>query len=319
MPRRSRLARLLQSMCLAQGTLALAWLAWRWARSPAEALAGAATLLCIGPAVLALELLIAARKGNGGPVPAPTSLQLAQAWLRETGHMFRTFYWRQPFRWRAEPDHMDAACAGRMGVVLVHGFMCNRGFWNGWLRELRTRGHACIAVNLEPPFASIDTYAEMIADAVARVTQLTGRPPTIVSHSMGGLAVRAWWRSAAQPAVARIVTIGTPHRGTWIARFSWRPNAKQMRLHSDWLKELARDEQRKPLPPCTCWYSNCDNIVFPAASATLPGADNRFAPGTPHVALAFDPRVRAELVKFLTKSDPPRQGESFTGSTPEIV
>ena len=47
----------------------------------------------------------------------------------------------------------------------------------------------------------------------------------------------------------------------------------------------------RPTDPFTCWYSNCDNIVFPASVATLPGADNRFVPGVAHVELAFDERV----------------------------
>lgn len=319
MPRHSRLARLLQAACLSQCALALAWLAWSWQQAPIQALAGAFAILFVAPATLTLEFVFVARVGTGGTVPVPSALQLARAWLSETGHLFRTFYWRQPFHWRAEPDHVAPACAGRTGVVLVHGFMCNRGFWNVWLRELRARGHACIAVNLEPPFATIDEYASTIGNAVARIAQLTGRPPLLVCHSMGGLAARAWWRSAPPEAVARLVTIGTPHGGTWLARFSRMPNGRQMRLRSDWLAQLARDEERHPLPPATCWYSNCDNIVFPAVTAMLPAADNRFVPGVPHVALAFDPRVRTACLDLLAREGLPRQGESFTGSAPEIV
>ena len=39
-------------------------------------------------------------------------------------------------------------------VVLVHGFVCNRGFWLPWLRALRDRGLAYATVNLEPVFGS---------------------------------------------------------------------------------------------------------------------------------------------------------------------
>jgi triacylglycerol lipase len=302
MPRRSRLARLLQAACLSQCALALAWLAWRWPQSPLQALAGGVTILSVGPATLGLELVVMSRLGSGGAVPAPTASQLAQAWLLEAFQMFRTFYWRQPFRWRAEPDHLAPSCAGRTGVVLVHGFMCNRGFWNDWLRELRARDRACIAVNLEPPFASIDAYRDAIDHAVRRVERLTGRPPVLVCHSMGGLAARAWWRDAPPGAVAHLVTIGTPHRGAWLARFSRTPNGRQMRLHSEWLSQLASDEQRHPLAPATCWHSNCDNVVFPAPTATLPGADNRLLAGVPHVALASDARLRAACMDLIERA-----------------
>lgn len=99
-----------------------------------------------------------------------------------------------------------------------------------------------------------------------------------------------------------MITIGTPHRGTWLARFSSRPNGRQMRLQSEWLRQLQEDEARSPLPPLTCWYSSCDNVVFPASTATLPGADNRFVAGQAHVALAFHPEVRRACLELITRS-----------------
>lgn len=316
----SRVARLLQFACAAQFAAMLAWLAWRWPASPPQAVAGALVILAVAPAVLGLEFAIVWCLGASPPAPRPTPAQLLRAWVSETAHLFRTFYWRQPFRWRAEPDDLEPTAAARIGVVLVHGFMCNRGFWNAWVRELRARGHACIAVNLELPYASIDSHAHTIADAVRRVTALTQRPPVMICHSMGGLVARAWWRGTqgGQP-IAHLVTIGTPHRGTWLARFSRRDNGRQMRLHSAWLQALARHEQDHPLPPTTCWYSNCDNVVFPANTATLPGADNRFVPGVPHVALAFDPQVRAGCLALLANAEVPCQGDSFTESASENI
>lgn len=317
MPRHSRLARLLQVACTTHLLLALGWLAWRWPVSAVQAVAGACTILLVPSAALALELLIVGIVGRSDPAPRPSVPQLVRAWLSETLHLYRTFYWRQPFRWRQEADHAGPAASGRVGVVLVHGFMCNRGFWNQWLRDLRARGHAFVAVNLEPLFAPIDSCESCIEEAVQRMERLTGRPPVLVCHSMGGLAARAWWRARGREGrLAHLVTIGTPHRGTWLARLSQRANGRQMRLASDWLDQLARDEVRRPLPAATCWYSNCDNVVFPASTATLPGADNRFVAGEPHVALGFHPQVRGAFVELLERLQGARQGESFTEPHP---
>jgi triacylglycerol esterase/lipase EstA (alpha/beta hydrolase family) len=196
--------------------------------------------------------------------------------------------------------------------------MCNRGFWTPWLRELRRAGHSCIAVNLEPIHASIDTYAPIIERAVRRMAEATGRPPVLVCHSMGGLAARAWWRASegAQP-VAHLVTIASPHHGTWLGRFSRTPNGVQMKLDSQWLQELAADELVQPLPPTTCWYSNCDNVVFPPSVATLAGADRRFVPGEAHVALAFHPAVLRACLALLLQEDASSQGELVTGTGAE--
>jgi len=300
MPSRSSLARLLQVACLAQIGLAIAWLVCRWTTSPGQAVLGAALIMGIAPLALAAEFAMVWRFGRTDPAPKPTVVQLLRAWLSETGHLFRTFYWRQPFRWRREPDHLEGDCAGRAGVVLVHGFMCNRGFWNAWMRTLRAHGHAYVAVNLEPVYGSIDDYAAAIDDAVARVTRCTGRAPFLVCHSMGGLAARAWWRHSrgARP-VQGVVTIGTPHGGTWLARFSARVNGRQMRLGSDWVRELAAHESRHALPPVTCWYTNCDNVVIPATTAVLPAANQRFLAGQAHVALAFRPELRQAVLDLL--------------------
>jgi triacylglycerol lipase len=314
MPRHSSLARLLQCSVFAQVALAAGWLAWRWPASPGQAIAGVVLLVMIGPIVLAIEAVLSAVvSAADARVPSPTAGQVMRAWFAESLHLFRTFAWRQPFRWRAIDDHLDARGAGRTGVVFVHGFMCNRGFWNAWMREVRARGHACVAVNLEPVFGSIDTYAPIIEEAVQRIEQATGRAPLLVCHSMGGLAARAWWRAHGRGRpLAGLVTIGSPHAGTWMGRFSQRANGRQMRLQSEWLRELAAAESRLPLPATTCWYSNCDNIVFPAATATLQGADNRYVAGQPHVALAFHPEVLQGTLDLLHRADAQRQGESVT-------
>jgi triacylglycerol lipase len=180
-------------------------------------------------------------------------------------------------------------------VVLIHGFVCNRGLWTPWLEQLKAQGHCFVAVNLEPVFGSIDDYAPIIERAVQQVVAATGLPPVLVCHSMGGLAARAWLRTVPPgdeaQRVHHIITIGTPHRGTWLGRFSHVRNGQQMRLNGPWVADLAQRAHERV--PFTCWYSNCDNIVFPASTGTLPGADNRHVPGVAHVDLAF----QAQLVQ----------------------
>jgi pimeloyl-ACP methyl ester carboxylesterase len=180
-------------------------------------------------------------------------------------------------------------------VVLVHGFLCNRGFWLPWMPALRERGHAHVAVTLEPAFGSIDDYTATIDAAVQRVQEATGMAPVVVGHSMGGLVVRAWLRSlpadSAAARVHRVITLGTPHGGTWAGRFSRAVNGQQMALGGEWVRQLQHDEPAARAAGLTCWYSNCDNIVFPAGTAMLPGADNRLVEGVAHMQMAFHPTV----------------------------
>ncbi|MDP1051146.1 hypothetical protein, partial [Klebsiella quasipneumoniae] len=79
--------------------------------------------------LLLLPVFAALRLINRGPLQ-PRWGDLLQAWLREGVATELSFGWRQPWRTEAEPDHLPAGAD--TGVLLVHGFSCNRAFWNRW-------------------------------------------------------------------------------------------------------------------------------------------------------------------------------------------
>jgi triacylglycerol esterase/lipase EstA (alpha/beta hydrolase family) len=295
------LARLQQAITL--GTLLLA-AGWAWASwqhgHPLWALAG--VLLFAGGYALALgmEFSLLRLAHGDDPTPRASAGQLFAAWWAEVRAAPQVFCWRQPFFSRRWPDHLPAAAQGRRGVLLVHGFFCNRGVWNPWLRRLHEQGVPFVAVNLEPVFGSIDDYVGIVEQAVRRLEAATGKAPVIVAHSMGGLAVRRWWAEQGDEArVHRVLTLGTPHHGTWLARFARARNGRQMQQVSYWLQALAAREPADRASHFTCFYSHCDNIVFPPATAALAGADNRHLAGVPHVQMADRPEPWAELERWL--------------------
>ena len=294
------LARLQRFITLGLLAAALLWAAWFiHIDRPVWAGAGAA-LIIFGYAVfLGLEFVFLYFVHGGDPTPRATVPQLLHAWVGEVLTAPQVFCWRQPFRSTRVPDHVPAASSQR-GVVLVHGFVCNRGLWTPWMQRLMSRGTPFIAVNLEPVFGSISHYADIIESAVARLEAATGRAPVLVGHSMGGLAIRAWAAAHGGEARAhRIITIGSPHRGTWLGRFSTTANGHEMRLSSPWQAELGARESVTLSQRFICFYSHCDNIVFPASTATLPGADNRHVPGIAHVDLVNQPVVFEALLAAL--------------------
>lgn len=303
-PRRSSIARLQQVFALAVLGGALCWMAWWWERSIGFACAGLALIFLCYSGFLALEFLALHHVGAAHPSRTPTWRALSRAWVGEALQGPRVFLWRQPFRWRQIPDRMDAdpALRGRRGVVFIHGFVCNRGFWLPWLKLVNAQGRAFSAVNLEPLPGPIDAYVHTVEQAVAAVTQASGLAPVLICHSMGGLAARAWLREQGSGRVHHIVTIATPHCGTWLARFGHTHNALQMRVGSEWLQVLERECAGLPQTGFTCWYSDCDNIVFPVENATLAGADNRLVRGVAHVDLAFRPEVMEQSIALLERS-----------------
>jgi len=255
-------------------------------------------LVLVGYAsVLAIEFAWLTTSYFDGDDARPTAAQLIHAWQLELMAAPRVFLWRQPFRSRSEPDHLPAGAHGRRGVLLIHGFFCNRGLWNRWLRRLRRLDIPCVAVSLEPIFGSIDEYRQTIATAAVELQRLTGVAPVIVAHSMGGLAARAWLAAQPDAPLHRLVTIASPHAGTRLGAHGRGSNIRQMRVGSDWLARLAASEIPATRARFTCFWSHCDNIVFPTRSATLAGADNRHLPVTPHVQMVEHPAVFDEVVR----------------------
>ena len=296
------LARLQQFITLSLLACAIGWFSYFVGQSLWLALTGVLAIAFSYSGLFALELLLARSVNQQDAAPSPTWRELMAAWWGESMTSPQVFFWRQPFRSRAIADELSPAAlvAGRRGIVFVHGFFCNRGFWNPWLQRLQGQGHAYVAVNLEPVFASIDDYSLQIDAAIEQIIKVTGMPPVVVCHSMGGLAVRAWLnRGRSEAIVHHVVTIGTPHRGTWLARFGLGKNGPQMRLLSEWHAQLDLDMPANRHSRFTCWYSTADNIVFPASTATLPGADNRLVCGTGHVQMAFLPVVMKTTLQRL--------------------
>jgi triacylglycerol esterase/lipase EstA (alpha/beta hydrolase family) len=298
------LARLQQLTTLGVSSAALAWALWclQQGRTVLAVLGALLVVFCYAP-VMALEYVLVHLTHRNDPAPRATIGQMLRAWWGEVMTAPRVFYWRQPFRSQAIPDFLPREAAGRRGVVLVHGFVCNRGLWNPWMRRLQSAGVPFVAVDLEPVFGSIDAYVSIIDEGVRRLETATGMPPLMVAHSMGGLAARAWLAAAgSDQRVERVVTIGSPHHGTWLGRFGRTPNTRQMARGGTGLAALAARETPGRYHRFTCFYSHCDNIVFPPSTATLPGADNRHIEGWSHVHLAFHPAVWDEVMRCLAPS-----------------
>lgn len=207
----------------------------------------------------------------------------------------------QPFeRFWLGPDRL-APCVGRpLPLLLIHGYQCNRGFWFWLRRKLEAAGWTVATHSLEPVYADIDSYSEGIARRIDEVLTATGASQVVlVAHSMGGLASRSYLRRHGVAKVARLITLGSPHNGTRLAKLGLGPNARQMRVGSAWLNAL-----HAPLPPASVSIYSChDNYVFPQqACSTLEGASNVVVGGVSHLGMAFSPRILASLQAALEPS-----------------
>ena len=265
---------------------------------------GIAAPLGVHAGIIAINFGLAWHAGS--PTPPEHRLGPLRAlatYLRELWDSFLVFQLALPWAAGRPLDGETATQSSRVPVLLIHGYVCNRQLWRAFARWLAARGHAIEAVDLEPVFASIDSYAQQIADAVARLRQRTGADRVaLVCHSMGGLAARAYLRAFGAQAVACVVTLGTPHRGTFHASLGQGANARQMRVDSEWLRTLAQGESPELRRRFTILLSHHDNIVAPQAIQRLPDARVLEYSGLGHLTLAFDHGVWHAVADALQKA-----------------
>ncbi len=304
----TRLVTRLLLLVQVSAALGIAWSLAHWdGVAPWKAaLAGAGSVLLVRLAINLNNFVLAACFASG--TPPEFRLGLAGRLRLLAGEFVSsmlTTSWLMPrgrARMRIHPG------AGRVPVLLLHGYGCNSGYWARLVPLLDAARISHASVDLEPVGAGIDDYAAAVERTVEALRAATGAGQVaIVAHSMGGLVARAWMRAHGSARVARLVTLGTPHQGTALARFGLGANGRQMRRSGPgagrWLQALADSEDSATRALVTSIYTHHDNIVSPQTSSVLPGARHIAFGGIGHVALGHNPHVLDAVMGELAALD----------------
>ena len=163
--------------------------------------------------------------------------------------------------------------AQKRPVILLHGLFHNRAVWFLMKQRLEQCGFTVVTVNL-PPFEMVETLARKIAETVEEtlVTYDTEQVD-IVGHSMGGLLARYYIEfMGGDKRVSHCVLLGTPNAGSKLAPFALTPLGRDLMPGSDFLTELNTVQLSTKVNYVTI-FSHHDNLVIPAESAELAGAE----------------------------------------------
>lgn len=280
--------------------LGLLLLAGAWVRLSSMQLALGVALIYVGMRLALIVGCFFLAWVFRSPRPREMKLSLLRGLLLVLGEcraFFTTFFLLVPFQILLRRRDPRGPCpASQFPVVLVHGIFCNGGYWRPLIRYLRKRGIThCYTINLEPPLASINRYARDLAQYVEDVCAAAhAEKVVLVGHSMGGLVGRAYvQRYGGDKRVLKLITIASPHHGSYLAYCAAGQNVQQMRPGSAWL-EVLNAEAPAPVP-VTCISSSDDNLVAPQDSAQLPYAKNYVLQALGHIATVYARQVH-ELV-----------------------
>lgn len=174
-----------------------------------------------------------------------------------------------------QPDPAPTGAAlgtGRLPVLLVCGPEDRRTAWTFLRLFLANRGWSWVhPVGLTTDEAGLAGLAEQVARHVAALEAASGAPNIdVVAHGTGGLAV-AWFAKHQDGAghIRRLITLGTPWRGTRMAVFSRDGSVDELLPGAPALDDL----QPAPVPVIAVW-SEDDPAVVPSRSAVPEGADS---------------------------------------------
>ncbi len=156
-------------------------------------------------------------------------------------------------------------------VVLVHGIWDTSRVFARMSRWLEARGFRTLAVDLTPSDGTVglEELARQLREFVERELA-PGESFDLIGFSMGGLVSRYYvQRLGGVERVGRLITISTPHRGTYWAYTAGNVGSRQMQPGSKFLVELNRDMAILERVRVASIWTPLDLMIVPAGSSRL--------------------------------------------------
>jgi pimeloyl-ACP methyl ester carboxylesterase len=190
-------------------------------------------------------------------------------------------------------------------VILVHGYLSTGDGWAPLVRSLHRAGVVHVFIlRYDALAAGVPDAAAVLADATRTAMTRTGRPGVhLVGHSLGGVVARYAVQRLGLDAVARsVLTVATPHHGTWLARFGPGPSAAALRPGSAILAGLPPLEST----PGVHWA-----VVDAGADVVVPARGVAGAVSVPaygHLGILRAPELGDAVLRHLLRAEDDAQG-----------
>ena len=201
--------------------------------------------------------------------------------------------------------------AARTPILLVHGIIDNHSIFTLMERALRRRGFRTVSTyDYGLLTRDIPSAAELLGEAIEKQVANTGYDRIhVVGHSLGGLIARYYvQRLGGDAHVHTLVTLGTPHHGTRLARpLQALPLIGQLTPQSAVIQELSQPAVGIRTR-FVAFYSDIDHLIWPRRHARIEHPDlnarNIAAPGVGHLSMPNNSRIAFTIAGALRELDP---------------
>jgi triacylglycerol lipase len=203
-----------------------------------------------------------------------------------------------------------AVDAAATPILLVHGIVDNHTIFSPLERALRRRGFTDLSsFDYGLLTSDVRATADDLAVAIEKLVEESGSEKVhVIGHSLGGLITRYYvQRMGGHQHVHTVVTLGTPHQGTALARAgSVLPLVRQLRPDSELIAEL-----NEPAPDCDtrflAFHSDLDQLIVPTRNARIEHPDlqvrNVAVRGIGHMSLTNDGGIAFQIAAALAHLD----------------
>ena len=178
-------------------------------------------------------------------------------------------------------------------VILVPGWLDNIATMGKMAEHLSGPGYRALVCSPQPSDgrAPIEDLAAQLAEFVAQ-TLADDERFHYIGFSMGGLIGRYYLQELGGRArMANLITISTPHRGTYMAHSLWLPAVRQMRPESEFIHNLNVDLSALAERRFVSLWTPLDLSVVPPSHSELPVGESQRVFGIAHALMPVNRRV----------------------------
>ena len=161
--------------------------------------------------------------------------------------------------------------SSQLPIVLVHGIWNRAEIFTTLKTYLEASNHIVYALSMTPNNG--DALLESLSHQLAAFIDSKLAPQqqfNLLGFSMGGLVCRYYvQRLGGLSRIKKLVTVSTPHQGTFLALGSDRPGIRQMCPNSDFIKALNQDADCLKQLQFFSFWTPFDLLILPPWSSLI--------------------------------------------------